>query len=118
MRVSQERNRPDAEHCPSENDPNSANGLSRTGCRFNQRADKCCQGVDVVGRRFLEEADQRKAGPRNRREAKARKVSKVLKKKPPAAAKKVVATVGEKKAIEVKVQKGTAKIRVVTLPRV
>ncbi|EDS34685.1 ribosome biogenesis regulatory protein [Culex quinquefasciatus] len=83
MRVSQERNRPDAEHCPRENDPNSANGLSRTGCRFNQRAGKCCQCVDVVGRRFLEEADQRKAGPRNRREAKARKVSKVLKKKPP-----------------------------------
>uniref|UniRef100_A0A8D8N2E5 (northern house mosquito) hypothetical protein n=1 Tax=Culex pipiens TaxID=7175 RepID=A0A8D8N2E5_CULPI len=86
MRVSQKRNRTEEEHCPRENDLNSANGLSRTGCRFNQRAGECCQrrqGVDVVCRRFLGEADQRKAGPRNRREAKARKVNKVLKKKPP-----------------------------------
>ncbi|KAL1404392.1 hypothetical protein pipiens_018910 [Culex pipiens pipiens] len=73
-------------------------------------------------------------GPRNRREGsksalpgeKKRNleiVSKVLKKKPPAAAKKlakkkVAATVGEKKAIEAKVQKGTAKIHVITLPGV
>ncbi|EDS40544.1 ribosome biogenesis regulatory protein [Culex quinquefasciatus] len=73
-------------------------------------------------------------GPRNRREGsksalpgeKKRNleiVSKVLKKKPPAAAKKhatkkVAATVGEKKAIEAKVQKSTAKIHVITLPGV
>ncbi|EDS33013.1 ribosome biogenesis regulatory protein [Culex quinquefasciatus] len=74
-------------------------------------------------------------GPRNRREAKARPitlpgekkrnleiVSKVLKKKPPvtleAAAKKIAATVREKKAIEAKMQKGTAKIHVITLPGV
>ncbi|KAL1376910.1 hypothetical protein pipiens_016605 [Culex pipiens pipiens] len=75
-------------------------------------------------------------GTRNRREAKARPitlpgekkrnleiVSKVLKKKPLAATKKhatkkVATTVGEKKAIEAKVQKGTTQIHVITLPGV